>query len=188
MPSLVGLIGEHRSDTDVLSVFIDKLAPSKRFRFQKVSSNGGGKIRGKCRQWAQLLSDRGCAALVVAQDLDNNDLSALTAQLTAALHPSPIANYCIVIPVRMIEAWLLTDSEAIKKALNLARAPGMVPNPESLRDPKTKLGEIIYERSRKTRRYLSTVHNRLIAEQIEVTKLSRCNSFDRLRLFVTQNL
>ncbi len=188
MAKVVGLIGEDESDTDVLGTIIRRASPARRFKFKTFHGHGKGKIIGKCNQWAQNLRDRECTALILAQDLDDESHFKVFNELKNALEPSTIANYCIVIPVRMIEAWILSDAEAIKTALNLPSTPNDIPNPESLMDPKSKLRDLIYTLSKKRRRYMLTKDNGRIAAHLRIECLRKCPSFMPLHDFITSRL
>jgi hypothetical protein len=188
MAKVVGLIGENKSDTDVLGAIIRKASPSRRFKFKTFHGHGKGKIVGKCNQWAKNLRDRECTALILAQDLDDDSLTEVKNKLKDALEPSPIANYCVVIPVRMIEAWILSDTEAIKNALNLPSVPNDIPSPELLPDPKSRLAEVIYISSQRRRRYMLTKDNGSIAAHLRLECLRSCPSFRPLEDFIINRL
>jgi hypothetical protein len=87
-----------------------------------------------------------------------------------------------------IEAWLLSDSNAIIRAMNLSQNFAQIPNPQSIPDPKRKLGEIIYLRSGRTKRYINTKHNKKIAAEVDITNLRRCSSFLPLESFLLEQI
>lgn len=188
MSNQIGLIAEDDSDVDVIDELIRKLVPHKTYSIKKYLGHGCGKIRGKCFQWATDLGARGCTMLILLHDLDNRATRELEFQLRQALTPCPITKNIIVIPIREIEAWLLSDSIAIKKAMNLRHAVARIPDPQSITDPKKKLGDIVYLRSDKTKRYVNAVHNRKIAAELDLRNVRRCSSFLPLEDFLTQNI
>jgi hypothetical protein len=184
----IGLIAEDSSDVEVINELIRKIAAGRQFTIKKFVGHGCGKIRGKCLQWAQALKNQRCSSVILLHDLDNKSLPELEKQLKDSFRPCPIKKNVIIIPVQEIEAWLLCDEVAIKKALNLKDKVTHVANPESIVDPKKRLEEIIYLRSGKTKRYINTIHNRKIAAEISLTKLRRCKSFSPLEKFLHENL
>ncbi len=193
MSSSVGVIAEDTSDVDVIKVLIDRLIRRDRFKVVHFVGHGCGKIMGKCRQWARHLARRGCTRLIVIRDLDRNKVQTLRQELTASLEPSPqerspIRPFVIIIPVRAIEAWLLSDVAAIRRAMRLRSAPKEISNPELEPNPKKRLGEIVYCHSGKTKRYLNTVHNTVIAPHLDLPKLRRCRSFLPFEQFVSDYL
>ena len=122
------------------------------------------------------------------QDLDQNDLRDLNTQLRQALANCSISKNVIVIPIRMIEAWLISHSLAIQTAMKLHESIPVTPNPEELIDPKRKLGEIIYLRSGRTKRYINSAHNIKIAAELDLANVRRCASFLPLEQFVLGNI
>lgn len=183
----VGVIAEDSSDVEVVYELITKITPNKRFKIRKFVGNGCGKIRGKCNQWALQLMREGCTLLVVMHDLDNRVLSELEIQLEKAINPCPIKKYVLIIPIKEIEAWLLSDNVAIQIALSLKQKISHIANPEAINDPKKLLGEIIYLKSDKTKRYVVS-DNRKIAHKIELQNIRRCSSFLPLERFIRTHL
>jgi hypothetical protein len=62
------------------------------------------------------------------------------------------------------------------------------PNPEELIDPKKKIGDVVYLRSGKTKRYLNSAHNRKIAAELDLANVRKCSSFLPLEEFVLGNI
>ena len=184
----IGVIAEDNSDIEVVNQLAQKIAGKRSFAIRSFVGHGCGKIRGKCQQWASVLRARRCTSIILLHDLDERNLRELSEQLREAFRPCPIQNNIIIIPVREIEAWLLSDEIAIRKAMNLKDRVSRVPNPEALTDPKRKLEEIIYLRSRKTKRYINTVHNGRIAAAMSLERARRCASFRPLEEFLNTHL
>lgn len=185
--SRVGIIAEDDSDVDVIRSIIRKIA-RRSFGIDKFVGHGCGKVRSKCRAWSQNLHQRGCTLLIVVHDLDTANLRTLRQSLAVELTQSPIKRNIIVIPVREIEAWLLADQDAIRKALNLSMPIGKVSNPEAIARPKERLGELIYIRSGHKTRYVNSIHNVKIADASALTNLRRCASFIPLEDFLIAHL
>lgn len=180
----VGIIAEDESDIKTSDELLRKIA-SKNYQIKPVVAHGCGQIVRKVLKWCELLDDRGCRALIVLHDLDEKVQVELRRKLEDELRDCPIARWVVVIPVREIEAWLLADHEAIRKALNLRVAISRISNPESIMDPKKKLGQLVYEKSGKRVRYVNTIHNARIAAKCEVAQLRRCASFIPFLNFAT---
>src|SRR6266403_5712319 len=104
----LGIIAEDQSDVDIVHLVLKKSA-KKAFTVQKFIGHGCGKIRGKCRAWAENLCRRGCDRLVLIHDLDNKNAVELRNAIQAALAPCPVPKHVIVIAVQEVEAWLLAD-------------------------------------------------------------------------------
>ncbi len=89
-------------------------------------------------------------------------------------HPVP---YVCVIPVRMTEAWLLIDAEAICKAADNphCKAAIEIPQPrrlEALSDPKQLLHELLERASEKTGRRLDQFRRELTWRRVRGAELS----------------
>jgi hypothetical protein len=183
----IGIIAEDRSDVAVLDVLIRKLAKAPYF-VRSFVGEGCGKIVGKCHAWAQNLRDYGCRYLVVVHDLDRNDIDQLRDKIKQALGQSPISPYLIVIPVREIEAWLLSDHHAIERAMKLKDRISKIANPEAILNPKEHLADLVYRKSRKSRRYVNALDNPKIAVECATNNLSRCASFVSFSEFIVQHI
>jgi hypothetical protein len=184
----IGVIAEDKSDVEVVEILIAKIRPSRRFSVKYFVGHGCGRIRSKCRGWATDLSLRKCELLILVHDLDCADLFDLSQELTSALRPCPINSHLVVIPVREIEAWLLTDPNAIRDGLNLRSTPSRIANPEAILDPKRKLREIIESGSQGRKVYINTIHNTKIAQYLALNKLRACQSFRPLEVFCARHI
>lgn len=184
MSRSIGVIAEDHSDIEVIRELVPRITGGRRYKLKTFVGHGCGKIKGKCKQWAADLRTRGCSALIILHDLDNKTSVVLENELRQALNPSPISKHAIVIPMQMIEAWLLSDMEAIKKVFNLPTVPNSIPNPESIFDPKAKLEQLVYLSSGKKKRYTNTIHNGVIAAEVCLDRLRTCTSFSPLEQFI----
>ena len=183
----LGIIAEDQSDVDVAHELARKVA-RKEFTVRRILGHGCGRISAKARAWAAQLNQQGCTLLVLICDLDRRRLDELSKSLLIALHPCPIQQSIVVIPVREIEAWLLADHDAITRALKLPRPLKKQPNPEAIQNPKERLRDLIRERSKGHITYLNTVHNVKIAKHIQVQNLDRCPAFSPFETFIRTNL
>jgi hypothetical protein len=184
----IGIIAEDKSDVEVVKILMGKIRPGRRFSVRSSVGHGCGRIKSKCREWARNLNLRGCYWLILVHDLDEADLRGLTQELSTALQPCPIERYVVIIPIREIEAWLLSDPQAIRDGLNLRSTPSHIANPEAIFDPKRKLGEIIGSRSQGGKVYINTIHNAKIAQHLALDKLHACKSFLPLEVFCTERM
>lgn len=171
----IGVIAEEQSDIDVLYELTCKLTLESNFSFSKFIGHGCGKLRKKCRAWSQVLIRRGCSHLVVIHDLDNNDEDCLRQKLEDNVHDITFTGHIILIPVYEIEAWLLSDPLALKQIFSMNKLPNISKHPETIRNPKQYLRDIVWKYCKKY--YLNTVHNKKIARETRIEKLSACLSF-----------
>lgn len=171
----IGIIAEDDSDVVVVRELTLSLMRPRRVGFKRFVGHGCGKLRRKCRAWAENLVRQGCLWLVVVHDLDEYKEEELRAQLSRAIADSRARATVVLIPRREIEAWLLYDADAIAQAFNEHQRPRLPHDPEMLPDPKGYLGRLIHREYDKE--YLNTRHNELIARNIDVTLLRRARSF-----------
>ncbi len=182
----IGLIVEDDTDFTCFKTLISRIANKDKIKFKKVIGNGCGKIKKKAFAWSSNLHQRGCNVLVLVQDLDRNDKTNLKTNLENSLEGSPINSRLICIPIEELEAWLISDPHAIKKAFSLKRLPKFKGNPETISSPKERLRDSIYACSDKSILYI-TKHNEKIAQQVSINVIKdKCNSFLELHDFVKE--
>lgn len=187
MKHKIGVIAEDDSDVQVANELIKKISPRKEFVIRRFVGHGCGKLRSKCLSWAIQLKNQGCSMLIVFHDLDDRTLTDLEAEIKSLLRPCPIERHLIIIPIREIEAWLLSDHLAIKKALKLRRTFPRIANPQSIVNPKRMLGDLIFSKSDKRKRYV-VEDNQKIASHIQIVNIRRCSSFLPLEHFIKTHL
>jgi hypothetical protein len=181
----IGIIAENDSDFDALKVIIERLVNKTNLTFKKATTNGCAKLRRKCREHAETLRLKGCNLLLVVHDLDRNNLATLKQDLETKLHPSPIANYFICIPIEELEGWFLSDPECLKSVFKLPKAPKISGNPETIPSPKEHLEGLVKKDSNRKKYYLNTNHNSIIAKAINIGLIeSKCPSFLYLSQFL----
>ncbi len=170
----MGIIAEDDSDVAVIREFTLALIRPRKLGFKRFVGDGCGKLRRKCRAWAENLVQQGCLWITIVHDLDVNDERTLRTELECAVAHCGRTSI-VLIPKREIETWLLYDPGAIATAFRQrlhVKVPG---NPESLPDPKRYLGDLIWRKYRKE--YLNTIHNPLIAKHVDLSLLSASRSF-----------
>lgn len=181
----IGIIAEDNSDFETSRTLIKRIIKKDNIAFKKAIGNGCGKIKRKAVDYSKDLKNRGCNLLILLHDLDRNQLALLKAELENKLVDSHISNYFVCIPIEEIEAWLLSDPNGIKEALNLRKAPNVKGLPEQIPSPKEKLEELVSICSNKEKVYLNTQHNEKIAQKISIdTVKQKCNSFLLLHDFL----
>lgn len=171
----IGIIAEDVSDVDVVSVLLEKYSPKNTFSIRRFVGNGCGKLKNKCRTWAQALIQGGCQHVFLFHDLDRNAERDLRDLLAAKLPSKEFPTTLVVIPIEELEAWLLSDENALKGAFNLKATPKRYKNCEEVKSPKEELQRLLWNSDRK--RYLNTVHNKRIAEKVSLANLRRCPSY-----------
>jgi len=182
----IGVIAENKSDVDVLYELTCKLINENTFSFKKFVGQGCGKLRRKCAKWAEHLFKQGCSYLVIVHDLDRHNESELRRKLAGAVINTNYDAHLILIPTREIEAWLLTDANALQEVFKLSKVPKLPGQPESLIDPKKELEDLIRKSEKKV--YVNTAHNKKIAAAMSIEKAKMCKSFCPYPTFVSEHL
>ncbi|MEM0991626.1 MAG: DUF4276 family protein [Bacteroidota bacterium] len=181
----IGLIVEDSSDFDTVRALIKKHIGVKGLRFKKKAGGGCGKMRNKALSYAKELKNKGCNMVILVHDLDGRELEKLRSDLSFFVKKSPAEFNFICIPNEEIEAWLLSDENAVNDLFKLSKKMKSISNPENITSPKEHLEKIIYQNSNKTKRYISTQHNLKIAELMDIGKASKkCKSFEELLVFL----
>lgn len=185
----VGIIAEDDSDVDCVRVLIKRIADNERIGVKKFVGKGCGRIKRKCNAWADQLKSRGCTVLILVHDLDRANYTDLERQISSALSPSPIKKHFICLPVQELEAWLISDPDAISRGLKLRKVPRVPGNPETIDSPKEYLGDLISKISGGEKVYLNTKHNEMIATELSLDcAKNKCPSFDKFHSFIAENI
>ncbi len=182
----IGIIGEDDSDIEVIKAIISKYLPPSAFHVSRFIGHGCGVIRRKTEGWARVLWRKDCRFLILLHDADSTDESTLRVELEAIVAKTEFSRFVVAIPVREVEAWLLSDPAAIQAAMGLPKPLIIKGNTEVLQDPKTFLRRLVWKAGKK--RYLHTVHNKRIAARAKLSSLRRCNSFSKLDQFMKNHL
>lgn len=186
MSRKIGVIAEDKSDVEVVTEILAKYMARNAFSVKPFVGHGCGKMRQKCDSWSRLLFNSGCEHVFLLHDLDRNNEAELRRSLEEKLPPKSFPNSLIVIPIEELEAWLLSDTAAIQHVFSLPKTPKQIANCESVVSPKEHLAQMVWSSGRK--RYVNTIHNKKISEQISLGNLKRCPSFIDLDNYVRANL
>lgn len=186
MSKTIGVIAEDKSDVEVVTEILAKYMARNSFSVKQFVGNGCGKVKQKCDSWARLLFRSGCEHVFLFHDLDRNNLTRLRKSLEKKLPALDFPNALIVIPIEEIEAWLLSDAQAIRHAFALTKTPKQISDCETIISPKEHLAKMVWLSERK--RYLNTVHNKKISEQISLKNLKRCSSFTSLDKYLRERV
>ena len=178
MSKVIGILAEDNSDVDVIVEILSKYTNRQNFSVKKFVGNGCGKLRNKCESWALNLFSAGCDHVLMFHDRDRHNINSLRKELHSRLCPIKFPNSIIIIPVEELEAWLLSDENAIEKVFKLPKKLNKISNCEQIPSPKEFLKNLVWTIGRK--RYLNTVHNKKISESISLDNLRRCDSFKQL--------
>ncbi len=112
---------------------------------QKESRGLAGKVAAAMRQYP-------CDLLFVHRDAEGESREKRVQEIREAMSPYADQPYVCVVPVRMTEAWLLTDEKAIRRAADNPSSQSPIALPrvrdlEKLTDPKETLRQLLRDAS-----------------------------------------
>jgi hypothetical protein len=180
-----GILGEDSSDVATLKILVRRLARNESLRFKGMGYSGCGEMLRKGARQLRDFQNRGCTRFIVCHDADGPDPGPKRELVRdRIIKPSGISgDYCIVVPVQELEAWILADIECAT-AIFSSWKPIAIHNPESIARPKEHL-ESLSRSSNQKPRYSHAVHNERMARHLDLAKVSRkCPAFRELAAFV----
>jgi hypothetical protein len=183
MTKIIGVIAEDNSDIDVIYQIFSKYMNENEFKIKKFIGNGCGKLKSKCDAWTDNLFKSGCQHVFIFHDQDRECKIKLRKKLEKKVCPKKYSDTLIVIPVEELESWLLADENAIKNVFNLNAIPKKIQDCENIASPKEHLRDLVWRTGKK--RYLNTIHNKMLAKEISLINLRRCSSYSLFDEFVS---
>lgn len=175
-----GVIGEDKSDVEVLRSIIERLSPpGKQIVVRTKGYNGCAEMLRKGAKQLQAFERERCHRFVVCYDSDRDQpLERMKRLMAEVVAPAKLVGpLCALVPVQEIEAWILADLDAVTNVI-----PSWVPkeiyaSPENVNDPKEELIRI----SRNVRRrplYVHAMHNPQVAKYLNLDQVyKKCESF-----------
>ncbi|WP_174986740.1 DUF4276 family protein [Burkholderia lata] len=183
---MYAVIGEHQSDVDTLANIIKRLCGNDRVSIKGKGFNGSGELLKRGASQLQLFKDLQCKKFIACYDSDGfNPDDRRNELIKDVFRPSGISpEHCVaVIPVNMIESWILADLDAISKVIKFWPLGKVVVNPEGVRFPKKHLEDLSEKNHRP--RYNHATMNAAIAKHLNLDVVRRrCPSFETLCKFV----
>lgn len=186
MAKKIGVIAEDTSDVDVIKEILSKYLKKDNFSVSHFVGQGCGKIKSKCAAWVDQLAKKGCSHIFLFHDLDRNKEALLRKELQTKLARCSFASPLIVIPREELEAWLLADVEAIRKVFSIQNGIKPISDVEKISSPKEYLEKLV--RFHSERKYLNTVHNKKIAQEINIKKLVGYPSYKSFHDYVSTKI
>jgi hypothetical protein len=182
----IGIIAEDKSDVDVIKEILAKYLPLSSFSVKHFVGQGCGKLKSKCQAWAVNLEKAGCEHIMVFHDLDRNDEANLRRELNEKLSAPETPPALIIIPTEELEAWLLTDIEALRKTFSISAREKIkaLPHAETIKSPKEYLQKLVRQTFKKI--YMNTLHNKTIAANIRLQQLQSCKSYEPLDKYMCE--
>ncbi|RQU70730.1 DUF4276 family protein [Burkholderia cenocepacia] len=183
---MYAIIGEHQSDVDTIAQIVKRIVNDSSILVRGKGFGGCGELLKRGASQLQLYSDLKFSKFIACYDSDGGNPDEKKRELiNAVFAPSGIQkDSCVaLVPVHMIESWILADISAIGNVIKNWRVDEDFTNPESVRYPKKRLEDMskIHHRPR----YNHVTMNPAIAKHINIEVVfRRCPSFRPLHNFV----
>jgi hypothetical protein len=180
-----GILGEDSSDVATLKVFVRRLAANESLPIKGKGYGGCGEMLRKGARQLRDFQERGCTRFIVCHDADGPDPTPKRELVRDhIIKPSGICrDYCIVVPVQELEAWILADIESAT-AIFPSWKPSAISSPEQIACPKQHLEKLSRSSNQKPR-YTHAMHNERMARHLDLGKVSqKCPAFRELATFV----
>ncbi|SFY08142.1 protein of unknown function [Pseudomonas sp. NFACC49-2] len=182
----IGVIAEDISDIQVISEILSKYLKTNSFSIKHFVGKGCGKLKNKCKAWVENLIKQGCEHIFIFHDLDRNNETQLRDAIKGKISALNFKNSLIVIPVEELEAWLLSDINAIRTVFSITAPLKQISNAEMVKSPKEHIEKIVRQAGNKI--YLNTVHNKKIANLTLLEQLKKCSSYMPLHTYIFGNI
>ena len=116
---MFAVLAEDRSDIESLVVLIRRTSGNEHMPVHKKGFGGCGELCRKAWSHIKVFSERGASRFIICHDSDGVDPAVVKKKVLDSIVTKTEApnNYCIVVPVQELEAWIIADEEAISKAI-----------------------------------------------------------------------
>ena len=181
---MYGILGEDDTDAETVKAIVSRMIDANVKIYTK-GFGGKDKLLNKGSGQITLFRAKECVKFIICHDSDCDDPRINFAKIHERIvKPADIPELCgILIPVHMIEAWILADIEAVSNVIKSWR-PKPIPNPEKFPDPK---GEIKRRSRADSGRplYSYETHNQQVAKYLDLDIVAKkCPSFRPLVKFI----
>ncbi len=183
---MIAILGEAQSDAETVKAIVAKVV-GQSVKIQPRGFGGKDKLLKRGAAQIRFFRDNGFEKFIICHDSDSDDPSGNHAKVTKEIvKPCGLADSCcIVIPVYMIESWILAHIEAVSNVFTSWK-PKAIGNPEKIPDPKGELKRLS-KNDRGTPRYSHETHNQQVAKYLDLTIVEKkCQSFRPLAEFLRQ--
>jgi hypothetical protein len=187
---MYGVIGEDKSDVATLKVLIKRLAKNESLSVKTKGYSGCAEMLRKGAKQFHAWAGISVTKFIVCYDADkdppNQRFKVAFDQILDEATAS--GEYCIVIPVQELEAWILADIAAVKNVFTSWSPQTQIVTPENIVDPKEHLEKLSRMQNNRPR-YIHAVHNEVLARHLDLKVVAqKCISFTPLRDFVVNNV
>jgi hypothetical protein len=175
---MYAILGEDDSDVEMLFTLVRRIANDPKLPIKKMGYNGCGELLIKAARQIKVYSKLGCDKFIICYDSDvAKPQDRYLEIVNKIIKKSGIqADFCALVPVQEIEAWILADIDAVTKIIPSWRTNRKITSPELQKDPKEYL-EGLSKASNQKPLYSHAVHNPKIANHLNLEIiLDKCMS------------
>ena len=172
------VLAEDWSDVDAIVVLLKRISGIDNQKIFRKGFNGCGALRTKACRIMGEFSTKGATRFIICHDSDGVDVREIKAKFVATLNDPRCAglDHQVIVPVQELEAWIIADEGAIKKAIPSLSIRKCV-STRVIGEPEGVVGQRIAEGCSKPL-FVPSLHNKLVASFIDLAKLERkCPSF-----------
>jgi hypothetical protein len=183
---LYGILGEDDTDAETLKAIVAKMVGAS-VKIHTKGFGGKDKLLNKGSGQITFFRAKGCMKFIVCHDSDCDDPSINYAKVSERIvKPAGIPDECcILIPVHMIEAWILANIEAVSNVIRSWK-PKPIANPEKITNPKSELKRLSRTEGGRPL-YSHETHNQQVAKHLDLAIVEKkCPSFRPLVEFMRQ--
>lgn len=187
---MYGVIGEDSSDVATLKVLIKRLAKNEALSVKTKGYSGCAEMLRKGAKQFQVWADLSVTKFIICYDADRDTASKRFYEAMGKVldKTSAKGDFCIVVPVQELEAWILSDMAALANIFSGWNPTTVFASPENIADPKEQLEKLSRMQNNRPR-YNHATHNERVAKFLDLTAVaSKCASFIPLQDFVVNGI
>jgi hypothetical protein len=171
---MYGVLGEDKTDIEVIKVLIRRISKIENMKVLQRPYGGCGDLIKNGHKDIKTLKDLGCSRIIICYDSDKISPQKRYQEVVDEIisRSGVSVKYCVLVPVQEIEAWLLSDTSAVSKVISSVKITRKFASPENENNPKELLERLCRKPDSKPR-YANTLHNKGIAEHLDLELLAR---------------
>ncbi|MDA8521345.1 DUF4276 family protein [Acidovorax sp. NCPPB 4044] len=177
---MFAILAEDKSDYAMLKEIVRSICDDKSVPvIGKGFGSGSELLKDGARELNGMAKLKAVRTVFICHDADSLDPAGKSREvMEKVIKPASLNGrlaICVV-PVAMIESWILADVNACRKVFTSLPLVREIENPENIRHAKTEIEAICRAKAKPL--YSNATHNKLIAPHLDLQKVyKRCPSF-----------
>jgi hypothetical protein len=171
---MFAILGEDKSDVEMLCTLVRRIAKKPNLPVKKMGYMGCAELLIKGAKQIKAYSKIGCTRFIICYDSDRSRASdRYSSIIDKIIRKSEVtAEFCALVPVQEIEAWILADLASVTKIIPSWKPSKGLNSPEFQNDPKEYLERLSRNAQHKPL-YSHAVHNPKVAAHISLEQIVR---------------